>query len=290
VIVVVSLATAFGLAVAVLADRSKGENGAKSLIFLPMAISFIGAGIIWRFVYQARDPSQDQTGVLNAIWVWLGEVSTSTTSRAIAVAVLALIGLGFIYLIKRGVDTKANTMIGFAAAGLIFVTFLIYRFVGPGLGGYVETRRGTVAEPVLFVQEPPFNNMWLMAVLIWVQTGFAMVILSAAIKAVPTDLIEAAKIDGATESQVFWRITLPQIAPTLGVVVTTLIVTVMKVFDIVYAMTNGNFGTQVIANEMFQRAFGQSNFGLGSALAVVLFISVLPVMWINIRRMQQQRV
>ena len=93
--------------------------------------------------------------------------------------------------------------------------------------------------------------MWLMVVLIWVQTGFAMVILSAAIKAVPTELTEAAKVDGATESQVFWRITLPQIAPTVGVVITALFVTVMKVFDIVYAMTNGNFGTQVIANQMW---------------------------------------
>ena len=106
----------------------------------------------------------------------------------------------------------------------------------------------------------------------------------------PTELIEAAKVDGATESQVFWRITLPQIAPTIGVVVTALFVTVMKVFDIVYAMTNGNFGTQVIANEMWiQRRSAQSNLGLGSALAVVLFVSVIPVMWINLRRMQRER-
>ena len=103
----------------------------------------------------------------------------------------------------------------------------------------------------------------------------------------PTELTEAAKVDGATESQVFWKITLPQIAPTIGVVVTALFVTVMKVFDIVYAMTNGNFGTQVIANQMWITAFGQSNLGLGSALAVVLFVSVIPVMWINIRRMQR---
>jgi ABC-type sugar transport system permease subunit len=289
VIVVVSLATAFGLAVAVLADRSKGENGAKSLIFLPMAISFIGAGIIWRFVYQSRDPSQQQTGVLNAFWVWVGEVSTSTTSRAIAVAVLGLIALGLAYLIKRGIDAKSPTSAAFAAGFLLIIGYLIYRLLGPGLGGYIEVDGVVTPDPVLFIQEPPFNNMWMMVVLIWIQVGFAMVILSAAIKAVPTEIIEAATVDGATESQVFWRITLPQIAPTLGVVVTTLIVTVMKVFDIVYAMTNGNFGTQVIANEMFIRAFGQSNFGLGSALAVVLFISVVPVMWLNIRRMRQER-
>jgi alpha-glucoside transport system permease protein len=116
------------------------------------------------------------------------------------------------------------------------------------------------------------------------------VILSAAIKAVPTELTEAAKVDGATDSQVFWRITLPQIGPTIGVVITALFVTVMKVFDIVYATTNGNFGTEVIANQMWNTAFGQSNLGLGSALAVVLFVSVIPVMWINIRRTQRNRI
>jgi alpha-glucoside transport system permease protein len=290
VIVVVSFATAVGLAVAVLADRAKAENAAKSLIFLPMAISFIGAGIIWRFMYQAREISDDQTGVLNAIWVWVGQVSTSTTSRLVAVAVLGLIAIGLIYLIKAGLDAKRPTTAMFSAGLLLFIGYLVYRLLGPGLGGYVVVNGETRAKPVLFVQESPFNNMWLMVVLIWVQTGFAMVIFSAAIKAVPTELIEAAKIDGADDSQVFWNITLPQIAPTVGVVVLALFVTVMKVFDIVYAMTNGSFGTQVIANEMFQRAFGFSDLGLGSALAVVLFLSVIPVMWINIRRMQRQRV
>jgi ABC-type sugar transport system permease subunit len=289
VVVVVTLATAIGLAVAVLADRGKGENAAKSLIFLPMAISFIGAGIIWRFVYQAREASQQQTGVLNAFWIWVGEVSTSTTSRIVAVAVLALIGLALIYLITRGLQAKSTTSAAFAAGFLLLIGYLIYRLLGPGLGGFVDVAGGTQPKPVLFVQEAPFNNMWLMVVLIWVQTGFAMVILSAAIKAVPTELTEAAKVDGASESQIFWRITLPQIAPTVGVVITALFVTVMKVFDIVYAMTNGNFGTQVIANEMFRRAFGQTNLGLGSALAVVLFISVIPVMWINVRRIQRGR-
>jgi ABC-type sugar transport system permease subunit len=289
VIVVTSLATVLGLAVAVLADRARAENAAKSLIFLPMAISFIGAGIIWRFMYQARDPSQRQTGVMNAIWVWIGETTNSTTGKAIWLIVLFGLALIFLYLVKRGIDTKSNTMAGFAAGFLVLDAYLVYRILGPGLGGYVEVDDVVTPRPVLFVQEGPFNNMWLMVVLIWVQVGFAMVILSAAIKAVPTELTEAAKVDGATESQVFWRITLPQIAPTVGVVVTALFVTVMKVFDIVYAMTNGNFGTQVIANEMWIRAFGQTNLGLGSALAVVLFISVIPIMWINMRRIQRER-
>jgi alpha-glucoside transport system permease protein len=289
VIVVVSLATVFGLAVAVLADRAKAENAAKSLIFLPMAISFIGAGIIWRFMYQARDPSQNQTGVMNALWVWVGESTTSTIGKAVWLIVLIALALAFLFLIKQGRDAKNNTMVGFAAGFLLLDLYLIYRILGPGLGGYTETDGVVTPEPVLFIQEPPFNNMWLMVVLIWVQTGFAMVILSAAIKAVPTELTEAAKVDGATDSQVFWRITLPQIAPTIGVVTTALFVTVMKVFDIVFAMTNGNFGTQVIANQMWITAFGQTNLGLGSALAVVLFISVIPIMFINIRRTQSER-
>jgi ABC-type sugar transport system permease subunit len=286
VIVVTTLATVLGLAIAVLADRAKAENAAKSLVFLPMAISFIGAGIIWRFMYQARDPSQQQTGLMNAAWVWIGESTTSSTGKAVWLVVLFALALFFLYFVKRGVDTKTSTMIGFAAGFLLFDAYLIYRILGPGLGGV--TANGD-PKPVLFVQEGPFNNMWLMVVLIWVQTGFAMVILSAAIKAVPTEYTEAAKVDGATDQQVFWRITLPSIAPTVGVVITALFVTVMKVFDIVYAMTNGNFGTQVIANQMWITAFGQTNLGLGSALAVILFASVLPVMWVNIRRMQRER-
>ena len=145
-----------------------------------------------------------------------------------------------------------------------------------------------MADPVLFIQETPWNNFWMMVVFIWIYTGFAMVIFSAAIKAVPAEFTEASKVDGATESQTFWRVTIPQIAPTIGVVVTTLIVLVMKVFDMVKVMTNGNFETNVVANEMWNRAFTQLNFGSGSALAVVLFIAVLPILFINIRRMQQE--
>jgi alpha-glucoside transport system permease protein len=289
VVVVTPLATALGLAVAVLADRAKAENAAKSLIFLPMAISFIGAGIIWQFVYQARDPSQAQTGVMNAIWVWIGQTTHSTTGKAVWLIVLFALGVFFLFFVIQGIGRKAGTMAGFAAGFLVLDAYLVYRILGPGLGGFTVTNGVVKPQPVLFIQEGPFNNMWLMVVLIWVQTGFAMVILSAAIKGVPTELTEAAKVDGATDSQVFWKITLPQIAPTIFVVITALFVTVMKVFDIVYAMTNGNFGTQVIANQMWNSAFGQSNLGLGSALAVVLFLSVIPVMWINSRRMRRER-
>ncbi|MBA3400197.1 MAG: sugar ABC transporter permease [Acidimicrobiia bacterium] len=290
VVVVTTLSTALGLGVAVLADRSRGENVAKSLIFLPMAISFVGAGIIWRFMYIGRPTGGNQTGVMNSLWVWLGQISNSTIGQILAVIVLGAIAVGLGLLIRRGVRTRTGATAGAAAGFLLIVLYLMYRLVGPGLGGFVTTESGeTVPDPIIFFEDLPFNNMWLMAILIWIQTGFAMVILSAAIKAVPQDLTEAAKMDGASENQVFWRITMPQVAPTIGVVVTTLIVTVMKVFDIVKVSTNGNFGTDVIANQMFTSAFGNSNEGLGAALAVILFISVMPVMYINIRRMQRAR-
>ena len=282
--------TGAGLAIAVLSDRSRGESIAKSFIFMPMAISFVGAGIIWRFMYIARPPTQDQTGVLNAIWVKIGEWSNSTTATTVIVIILALITAGILYIAYRGAKVQNWAVVGGSIVAAIPFVWMIYRFLGPGLGGYVIGPNGdVVANPILFLTEAPFNNFWMMVVFIWIQTGFAMVILSAAIKGVPADLTEAAGIDGASESQVFWRITVPSIAPTIGVVVTTLIVTVLKVFDIPKVMTNGNFDTQVLANEMWQRAFTELEFGLGSALAFLLFLGVLPVMWLNIRRMQRQR-
>ena len=138
------------------------------------------------------------------------------------------------------------------------------------------------------LQQGPWNTFFLIIVLIWGQTGFAMVVLSASIKAVPDDLIEAARIDGATESQVFWRVTLPQIRTTVLVVVTTLVILVMKVFDIVKVMTNGEFGTNVIANEMYDQAFIFGNQGLGAGLAVVLLVSVLPIIVYNVRQVGEE--
>lgn len=216
VFAVTTIATGLGLAVAVLADRVRGESIAKALIFLPMAISFVGASIIWRFVYAFRPQTSDQIGVLNAVWRSLG---------------------------------------------------------------------GAVLDPL---QQRPWNTFFLIIVLIWGQTGFSMVVLSSAIKAVPDEYIEAARVDGATESQIFWRIILPQIRSTILVVVTTLIILVMKVFDIVKVMTNGEFGTNVIANEMFDQAFRFGNVGRGAALASVLFLAVLPLMYINTRRVREE--
>ena len=288
VVTVTVISTTAGLAIAVLADRSKGESVAKSLIFMPMAISFVGAGVIWRFMYLARDVSKPQTGVINTFWVALGNLSLSRGPGFWIAAVLSLALAALLVRLavrawrmgERGVGAGAAV----CALPLVWFAYALWR----GVGGFeVRDNGDVVASTIQFAQQAPFNNVWLMLVLIWIQTGFTMVIFSAAIKAVPSELIEAARVDGASEAQAFWRVIIPQIAPTIGVVITTLIVLVMKVFDIVKVMTNGNFGTQVIANEMWQRAFTELNFGLGSALAVVLFIAVLPILYVNIRRMQK---
>ena len=290
------MAAGLGLIIAVLADRARMESLAKSLIFLPMAISFVGAGIIWRFMYIARPPNKPQTGVLNSIWVGFGELSnTDSWTGIMAIAVLIAVIALLVILGAISLQAKAQKMALVSFLGAALVGFLLYRLIGPGLGGFTtrtaevdgEEVTRTLPDTIFFLEESPFNNIWLMVILIWIQTGFAMVIFSAAIKAVPGEYIEAAKVDGATETQIFWRVIIPQIATTIGVVITTLIVLVMKVYDIVKVMTNGNFGTQVLASDMWQRAFTESNWGLGSALAVVLFISVIPIMFYNIRRMQR---
>ena len=219
VIVVPVVAVAVGLGFATLADKlgRRAENAAKSVIFLPMAISFVGASIVWRFVYSFRPPGfGEQIGLLNGIMAGFGR------------------------------------------------------------------------EPVNWLLSEPWNNVFLMVVLIWLQTGFAMVILSAAIKSVPDDILEAARIDGAAEWQVFWRVVFPSIASTVVVVLTTIVITVWKVFDIVFVMTGGNFGTSVVAERMITEFFTFRNSGQGAALAVILFIAVIPVMIINVRRFRAQ--
>jgi alpha-glucoside transport system permease protein len=293
VVVVTFFSTALGLAIAVLADQRGGERVAKSVIFMPMAISLVGASVIWRFVYTARDTSTEQTGVMNALWVGLGRLSTgSGIPTILTAAALGLALIGLFILIARALVTRAYAKAVLPGIGLLLIGWFFVRFtgiVGGGVGGHTYNADGTVSgQTVFFVQETPYNNFWLMVIMIWIQTGFSMVILSAAIKAVPTELIEAAKIDGATTSQVFWRVTLPQIATTIGVVVTTLIVGVMKVFDIVKVTTNGQFGSQVLANQMFQEAFSFQDKGKGAALAMLIFVAVLPVMIYNIRRMQRE--
>ena len=205
-----------GLLLAVLTDRVPYEAAAKALIFLPMAISFVAAGVIWKFMYDYRPPSQPQTGTLNAVVTTLG-------------------GSPQAWLISRGINNEA----------LIFVA-------------------------------------------VWMTTGFAMVILSAALKGIPAELLEAARVDGATELQVFRYIMFPLLGPTIAVVGTTVIISALKAFDIVYIMTNGAFDTDVIANQMYKQLFNDNNFGRASAIAVVLLAAIIPIMIINVRRFREQ--
>ena len=236
-ITVTFFSVAFGLLIAVLADRVKGESIIKSLIFMPMAISSVGASIIWRFVYYYQPAGREQIGLLNAIVTGLG-------------------GEPVAWITKRAVPIPLITNL-FARVGLD-VTF-------------------------------PLNTFLLIVIMIWLQTGFAMVVISAAIKSVPSELLEAARIDGANEIQVFFQITIPSIRSTILTVVTTILILVLKAFDIVFVMTSGQFDTQVIANEMYQQMFKWRDFGMGSTLAVILFIAVIPVIINNIRSWQKER-
>ena len=216
VLVVPTVSTIVGLAYAVFIDRTRGEKIYKILVFMPMAISFVGASIIWRFVYEYRDKQYDQIGLLNQLIVWFG------------------------------------------------------------------------GEPQQFLLNPPWNTMFLIVVLIWVQTGFAMVILSASIKGVPMELLEAAELDGANAWQRFKSVTVPAIRPALIVVLTTISIASLKVFDIVRTMTAGNYETSVLANEMYTQ-FSKFEAGRSAALAVILFILVLPIVIYNARQIQKQR-
>jgi len=212
--------TALGLTLALLLDRMKRESLPKALIFMPMAISFVGASIIWNLVYQYRDPTVTDTQV----------------------------GLLSAFVMKLGWANPPN--------------WLLWQ---------------------------PWNNFLLMVIMIWIQTGFAMVVLSAAIKAIPMDVTEAAMLDGAVGWKLFRRVTVPMIRGTLVVVLTTIAIGVLKVFDIIQTMTNGNFGTQVVANEMYAQSFVQFNAGRGSALAVVLFVAVIPLIVYNVSQLRKER-
>lgn len=212
-IVVPAMSTAFGLLAAQLTDRIGWGNIAKSLIFMPMAISFVGASVIWKLVYDSRPEGQEQIGILNALYLWFGGDA-----------------------------------------------------------------------PQQWLQMPFWNNFFLMVVLIWIQAGFAMVILSAALRAIPEETIEAAILDGANPFQIFFRIKVPQIMGTIVVVWTTITITVLKVFDIVLAMTNGEWNTQVLANYMFAKLFrsGTGDWGVGSAAAMVIMLLVTPILIWNV--------
>lgn len=216
-LVVPATCTFLGLVIAVLTDKIWWGTIAKSLIFLPLAISFVGASVIWKFVYEYRGEGQVQIGVLNAIVQWFG------------------------------------------------------------------------ADPQVWISTPFWNNFFLMIILIWIQTGFAMVILSSALRGIPEETIEAAVIDGANPFQIFWKIMIPQIWGTIIVVWTTITILVLKVFDIVLTMTNGQWNSQVLANLMFDWMFrGGGDFGKGATIAVIIMIAVLPIMIWNIRQANRE--
>jgi alpha-glucoside transport system permease protein len=216
-IVVPAACTFLGLVIAVLTDKIWWGTIAKSLIFLPLAISFVGASVIWKFVYEYRGEGQTQIGLLNSI---------------------------------------------------------IQAFGG---------------EPQVWISLPFWNNFFLMIILIWIQTGFAMVILSSALRGIPEETIEAAVIDGANPFQIFWKIMIPQIWGTILVVWTTITILVLKVFDIVLTMTNGQWNSQVLANLMFNWMFrGGGDFGRGATIAIVIMIGVLPIMIWNIRQANKE--
>ena len=214
-----TLSVAFGLIIAVLADRSKFEKAAKSFIFLPMAISFVGASIIWNFIYEYRPAGQPQVGLLNAIVTSLG---------------------------------------------------------------------GTPQAWPQWVAIAPWNNLFLIVIVIWLQAGFAMVLFSAALKGIPGELLEAGRIDGANEFQIFFRIMIPYIQGTLISVWTTIVIFTLKIFDVVWVMTGGQFGTHVIATQFYRQSFTNRNSGFGSAIAIVLLIAVIPVMYYNLKQFREQ--
>jgi len=219
VIIVPAAALVVGLAFATLADKlpRKSESFSKSLIFLPMAISFVGASVVWTFIYSFRPEGfGEQIGVLNAIWVAVG------------------------------------------------------------------------GDSINWLQLPLWNNLLLMVILIWLQTGFSMVILSSAIKSVPEEILEASRIDGANEWEVFRKIIVPSIMSTIVVVWTTILITTWKVFDIVFVMTGGGFDTSVVAERMVTEFFTFGNDGMGAALAVLLFVAVVPILILNISQFRQQ--
>jgi alpha-glucoside transport system permease protein len=211
-LIVPAACTLLGLIIAVLTDKLSWGQLARSLIFLPLAISFVGASVIWKFVYDYREKGQEQIGLLNSIVEWFG------------------------------------------------------------------------GDPQVWISMPFWNNFFLMVILIWIQTGFATVILGAALRGVPEDTIEAAYIDGAGPFKIFYRIMVPQIMGTILVVWTTITVLVLKVFDIVLSMTNGEWGTQVLANYMYRLAFIEVEFGKSAVVAIVLMICLLPIMIWNIRQ------
>jgi alpha-glucoside transport system permease protein len=287
-IVVPAASTAFGLLAAQLSDRIRWGNLAKSLIFMPMAISFVGAAVIWKLVYDTRPAGQEQIGVLNAVWLAFdGGPMSVLLLKIVPVLLIALFaaGVGFAgFLLIRpllGAGRKPSpAFIALRLSGAVVAAFFIYESLS-GILGLVRADL-PYGQPQTWLTIPFWNNFFLMVVLIWIQTGFAMVILSAALRGVPEDTIEAAIVDGANPFQIFFQIKVPQIMGTIVVVWTTITIVVLKVFDIVYAMSNGQWETQVLANYMYDKLFRANDWGVGSAAAMIIMLLVTPILIWNV--------
>ena len=288
-IVVPAASTAFGLLAAQLTDRIKWGAAAKSLIFMPMAISFVGAGVIFKLVYEARPADQSQIGVLNAVWLQFeGGIGSFLFLQALPAlmllafaAIVAYVGWIFVRPIAESRQNGGGAgyvplRLFVALAALYLVYLSLTSLVGLFTFDY------PYGEPQTWLTIPFWNSFLLMVVLIWIQTGFAMVILSAALRGIPEETVEAAIIDGANPFQIFFKIKVPQIMGTIVVVWTTITIVVLKVFDIVFAMTNGQWETQVLANYMFNQLFVANDWGVGSAAAMVIMLLVTPILVWNV--------
>lgn len=287
-IVVPALSTAFGLLAAQLTDRIRWGNIAKSLIFMPMAISFVGASVIWKLIYDTRDASVAQIGILNALWLKFdGGAGSFVALRALPALFVVLLVLAFAYaawgiarpLLKAGARPRPLALV-LRLVGIALLLALISEVAGWLTGIFANDL--PYGAPQTWLSMPYWNSYFLMIVLVWIQTGFAMVILSAALRGVPEETIEAAILDGANPFQIFFRIKVPQIMPTVVVVWTTITITVLKVFDIVLAMTNGQWETQVLANYMYDKLFRALDWGVGSASAMVIMAMVTPILVWNV--------
>lgn len=283
-IVVPALATAFGLLAAQLTDRIRWGNLAKSLIFMPMAISFVGASVIWKLIYDTREAGQTQIGLLNALWLQFeGGIGSTLLLRVLPALMLVGFAAALLWVLwgqVRALSQGAGLMRGLRALGVLVGLWLAYVALSWALGA--ATAELPYGQPQFWLQIPFWNNFFLMAVLVWLQTGFAMVILSAALRGVPEDTIEAAIIDGANPFQIFFKIKVPQIMGTIVVVWTTITITVLKVFDIVRAMTGGQQETQVLANYMYDKLFVAVDWGVGSASAMIILLLVTPILVWNV--------
>lgn len=285
-LIVPAASTAFGLLAAQLTDRIWWGSFAKSLIFMPMAISFVGAAVIFKLIYDTRPVDQSQIGVMNAVWLQFeGGIGSFLILRLLPGLLMISAAAAALYVAYSQVTTameKRGTAFILLVRG-VFIAVLVwiaYSTLALALGAFTKTYSYGVPQQWLTI--PGWNSFLLMIVLIWIQTGFAMVILSAALRGIPEETIEAAIVDGANPFQVFFKIKMPQISGTIVVVWTTITLVVLKVFDIVFAMTNGQWETQVLANFMYDKLFRANDWGVGSASAMVIMLLVSPILVWNV--------